>query len=81
MKRISLLRLAISFSFVLGILSSDKVLAQREVSTGIEEIVVTAQKREENLQDVHASVSAMDASTLEKTFARDLMEFAGVSQS
>ena len=79
MKRISLLRLAISFSFVLGILSSDKVLAQREVSTGIEEIVVTAQKREENLQDVPASVSAMDAATLEKTFARDLMDVAGVS--
>ena len=51
----------------------------REVSTAIEEVVVTAQKREENLQDVPSSVSAMDATALEKTFARDLMDVAGVS--
>ena len=52
MKKSYLLSAAICFSFFVGILSSDKVLAQREISTGIEEIVVTAQKREENLQDV-----------------------------
>ena len=79
MKKSYLLSVAICFSFFVGILSSDKVLAQREISAGIEEIVVTAQKREENLQDVPASVSAMDAATLEKTFARDLMDVAGVS--
>ncbi|MGY9041311.1 MAG: TonB-dependent receptor, partial [Alphaproteobacteria bacterium] len=79
MKRINLLSLAICFSFAVGILSSDKALAQREISTGIEEIVVTAQKREENLQSVPASVSAMDATALEKTFARDLMDVAGIS--
>ena len=79
MKKSYLLRAAICFSFFVGILSSDKVLAQREISTGIEEIVVTAQKREENLQDVPASVSAMDAAALEKAFARDLMDVAGIS--
>ena len=79
MKKSYLLSAAICFSFFVGILSSDKVLAQREISTGIEEIVVTAQKREENLQDVPASVSAMDAAALEKAFARDLMDVAGVS--
>jgi iron complex outermembrane receptor protein len=79
MKKSYLLIAAICFSFFVGILSSDKALAQREISTGIEEIVVTAQKREENLQDVPASVSAMDAAALEKAFARDLMDVAGVS--
>src|SRR6056300_331044 len=75
----NLLRFLVVFSFFSGIFSSEKLYAQREISTGIEEIVVTAQKREENLQDVPASVSAMDAATLEKTFARDLMDVAGVS--
>ena len=79
MNKSYLLSAAICFSFFVGLLLSDKVLAQREISTGIEEIVVTAQKREENLQDVPASVSAMDAAALEKTFARDLMDVAGVS--
>ena len=45
MKKSYLLSAAICFSFFVGILSSDKVLAQREISTGIEEIVVTAQKK------------------------------------
>ncbi|MFM7275683.1 MAG: hypothetical protein ACKO4A_17890, partial [Gammaproteobacteria bacterium] len=36
-------------------------LAQREISGQIEEVLVTAQKREENVQDVAISVSVMDA--------------------
>ena len=77
MKR--LLTYFVFFSFFSLAFSSEKTFAQREITSTIDEIVVTAQKREENLQDVPASVSAMDAATLEKTFARDLLDVAGVS--
>ena len=70
---------SIAFSFFINLFLFDVVYAQREITSSIEEIVVTAQKREENLQDVPSSVSAMDAATLEKTFARDLLDVAGVS--
>ncbi|MBL6813255.1 MAG: TonB-dependent receptor, partial [Luminiphilus sp.] len=69
----SILAVAVSMAI------SGQVNAQRSTTTEIEEVVVTAQKREENLQAVPASVSAMDASAIEKTFARDLMDVAGVS--
>ena len=76
-KKIAIYSLALSF--LLSIFSTEYAHAQRTISTSIEEIVVTAQKREENMQDVPSSVSAMDANTLEKTFARDLMDVAGFS--
>ncbi len=69
----SILAVAVSMAI------SGQVNAQRSTTAEIEEVVVTAQKREENLQTVPASVSAMDASAIEKTFARDLMDVAGVS--
>ena len=71
--------LSIAISFFMSLVVFDYAYAQREITSSIEEIVVTAQKREENLQDVPSSVSAMDAATLEKTFARDLLDVAGVS--
>lgn len=40
----------------LGLLGSVPTLAQREISGQIEEVLVTAQKREENVQDVAISV-------------------------
>ncbi len=52
-------------------------LQAREVATGLEEILVTAQKREENLQDVPLAVTALDAAALERTFARDLLDITG----
>ena len=51
--------------------------AQREIATGIEEVVVTAQKREENLQEVPLAVTALDAAALDRTFARDLLDITG----
>ncbi len=54
-------------------------LGQRQISDTLEETVVTAQKREENLQDVAISVSAMDAAAIEKTFSRTLDEITGMS--
>jgi iron complex outermembrane receptor protein len=63
----------------LGLLGSAPSLAQREISGQIEEVLVTAQKREENVQDVAISVSVMDAKMLEKRFARDILDVAGMS--
>ncbi|WP_353209349.1 TonB-dependent receptor [Sphingorhabdus sp.] len=48
-------------------------------SQGLEEITVTARKRDENMQDVPASVSALSAGELEKRFDSDVRDFAGAS--
>ncbi|EED34784.1 TonB-dependent receptor [Luminiphilus syltensis NOR5-1B] len=48
-------------------------------SAGLEEVVVTARKRTENLQDVGLSVSAMTGSEIEATFARDIKDLAFIS--
>ena len=58
---------------------SAPALAQREISGQIEEVLVTAQKREENVQTVPISVSVMDARMLDKRFARDILDVAGMS--
>jgi iron complex outermembrane recepter protein len=46
---------------------------------GLEEIVVTARKREENLQDVSSSISALGASELARRFDSDVRDFANSS--
>ncbi|MDH4398266.1 TonB-dependent receptor plug domain-containing protein, partial [Sphingorhabdus sp.] len=48
-------------------------------SQGLEEITVTARKRDENMQDVPASVSALSADELERRFDSDVRDFAGAS--
>lgn len=48
--------------------------------TGVlEEVTVTARKREEDLQDVGLSVSALTETEIERTFARDIRDIAFVS--
>ena len=44
-------------------------------STGIEEIVVTAQRREENLQDVPISISAFTSDAIVKNMFSDVSEY------
>lgn len=46
---------------------------------GLEEIVVTARKREESMQDVPASISALSAGELERRFDSDVRDFADSS--
>ena len=46
---------------------------------GLEEIVVTARKQSESLQDVGFAVSAMSQTEIERTFARDLTDLASIS--
>ena len=69
----SILAVAVSMAI------SAQVHAQRSTTSQIEEVVVTAQKREENMQDVAISMSAMDANTIEKTFSRTIDEITGMS--
>lgn len=45
----------------------------------LEEIVVTARKREENLQNVGLSVSALSKTEIDRTFARDITDLAFMS--
>ncbi|MFK7829876.1 MAG: TonB-dependent receptor [Congregibacter sp.] len=45
----------------------------------LEEIVVTARKRAEDMQDVGLSVSAMSATEIDRTFARDIKDLAFIS--
>lgn len=69
----SILAVAVSMAI------SAHVNAQRSTTTQIEEVVVTAQKREENMQDVAISMSAMDANAIEKSFARTIDDITGMS--
>ena len=75
----STIRKASVLAVALFMAISGQVNAQRSATTQIEEVVVTAQKREENMQDVPISMSAMDESAIEKAFARDLLDVAGMS--
>jgi iron complex outermembrane receptor protein len=50
-----------------------------QVDRGLEEIVVTARKRVENLQDVSSSVSALSAGDLARRFDSDVRDFANSS--
>ena len=72
-RNVSLLAVAVSMAI------SGQVNAQRTTSAQIEEVVVTAQKREENMQDVAISMSAMDANMIQKTFSRTIDEITGMS--
>jgi iron complex outermembrane receptor protein len=51
------------------------VVAQESELAGIEEIIVTAQRREQNLQDVPISISAFTAQVIEKNMFSDVAEY------
>ena len=67
---------AIATAF-LGATGAPVTFAQE--ASGLEEVVVTARKREENLQDVGLSVSALTQTEIERTFARDIKDLAFIS--
>ncbi len=62
----------------LMLLPAASTLAQEEEREGfdLEEIVVTARKREEALQDVPLSITAFDAEAIEGVYGNDLGEFS-----
>ena len=72
MKRIGLLRTgAMATSSVLA-LSGGAAFAQSAptAETSVSDIVVTAQKREERLQDVPIAITAITSNDLEPTFSK-----------
>ncbi|NRA41540.1 MAG: TonB-dependent receptor [Pseudomonadales bacterium] len=68
-------RLAVAVSTALvSSLSSTVVLAQDDEAGFIEEVVVTAQKREQNLQDVPVAITAIDAQQLDDRSIKDIAD-------
>ena len=68
------LRRSIAIALALGTVSAANIAVAEEYS--LEEVVVTARKRTENLQDVSSSVSALGTKDLLKRFDTDLRTFA-----
>ncbi len=66
--------LSLVVSMVLASLTAMPVLAQ-EASGGLEEITVTAQRREQNLQDVPISITAFSGDLLTKANIRSASEY------
>ncbi len=56
-----------------------KESTQDQDSIGFEEIVVTAQKREENVQDVPIAISAFGAKTLDERAVGDVSQLSGIT--
>lgn len=68
------LRRSIAIALALGsVVAADVAIAEENV---LEEVVVTARKRTENLQDVGSSVTALGSKDLLKRFDTDLRNFA-----
>lgn len=75
-KRFSTLALSAAIS---QLLASPTVLAQEQRSSGIEEVVVTAQKREQSLQDVPIAISAFGADQVETRGIADIEGLNGLA--
>ena len=59
-------------------LAAPAALAQ-SAAQGLEEIIVTARKREENIQNVAIAVTALSQTEINRTFARDLKDLASMA--
>jgi len=58
-------------------LGSSAVMAQTAAPAGVEEVIVTASKRAENIQTVASSVSVLGAEDLDTLHATQLSDYAG----
>lgn len=72
------LKVSLAIAAVIGGTTPAMILHAAESLT-LEEVVVTARKRSESLQDVGFSVSALTQSEIEGQFARDITDLAGIS--
>jgi len=68
-------RLASAVAAVLAAAPTNAVYAQAASSGGLEEVVVTAQRRTENLQDVPLSITALTGDTLSQLNVSTIEEF------
>jgi iron complex outermembrane receptor protein len=59
--------------------AGSQITMAAETVGSLEEITVTARKREENMQQVAISVSALSQTEVERSFARDIKDLAFVS--
>lgn len=71
--------LSTALAVVTGSLATTVVPLATAQEFKLEEIVVTARKREEDMQDVGLSVSAMSQTEISRTFARDIKDLAFIS--
>jgi len=71
--------LAAAIAAALALPMSARVAVAQEAAGGLEEIVVTARKRDENIQDVAIAMSALSQTEVERSFARDLKDLASMS--
>jgi iron complex outermembrane recepter protein len=76
LKRTVASRIAVGTAVALGLLATDYVCAQEST---LAEVVVTARKREENLQEVTTAVSALGVKDLANRFDTDLRSFANAA--
>jgi len=71
--------LVTAIAAALALPMSVRVAVAQEATGGLEEIVVTARKRNENIQDVAIAMSALSQTEVERSFARDLKDLASMS--
>ncbi|MEY2720597.1 MAG: hypothetical protein RL597_42, partial [Pseudomonadota bacterium] len=72
-------RLAAAVAGAMATVMAMPVLADTEA--GLEEVVVTARKREENLQDVSMSITAIPAAEIERLGIQDVDDVARLDAS
>ena len=81
------MRFAQQSRFVFGLMATSSLAAlavpalaqEADDSVGLDEIVVTAQKREQNLQDVPIAISAISADKVERLGIRDARDLSGLA--
>lgn len=79
-KSVSLLAIAAVILVPASVASAQEATEAPSASSGaLEVIVVTARKREESMQDVPASISALSAGELDRRFDSDVRDFADSS--
>lgn len=78
-KSVSLLTTAAAILWPASPVSAQEAEDTQVASGGLEAIVVTARKREESMQDVPASISALSAGELDRRFDSDVRDFADSS--
>ncbi|MEY4720514.1 MAG: hypothetical protein RIQ46_239 [Pseudomonadota bacterium] len=73
--------------FIIGLMATSSMAAfavpafaqEADSGSGLDEIVVTAQKREQNLQDVPIAISAISAEKVERLGIRDARDLSGLA--
>jgi len=69
----------VAFIGVTFALTSGSAIGQQADGMALEEIIVTARKREENLQDVGLSVSAFSKQEIQSMFSTDVRDLVSIS--